>query len=186
MKHKQPLLFFTCLCFITLGIFSGVKIYQVNQDNSKYQITEVAAERGQAVTMDAFEFVLEEIQPSYEAYDEEFSINKLYTPIIFSIKNISNQTIDLSKDQSFAFYEEIQDFNNLVHSQIEGILQPGESIRLQVTADIVSDDSDPYYPSYKLGDSFSLFLTPIFSATGNPSNNGYSVYRYTITNDAGL
>ena len=184
MKPKQPFFFFTCLCFIALGIFSGMKIYQVNQDNSKYQITEVAAERGQVVTMDAFEFVLEEIKTSYDAYDEEFSINKLYTPIVFSVKNISDETIDLSKDQTFAFYEEVKDFNNLVLSQIEGTLKPGESIRLQVTADIVSDDSDPYYPSYQLGDSFSLFLSPIFSVQGGDPMEGYSVYRYNIKNDS--
>ncbi|MFZ2876206.1 MAG: hypothetical protein WAZ66_01810, partial [Enterococcus aquimarinus] len=69
-------------------------------------------------------------------------------------------------------------------SQIEGTLKPGESIRLQVTSDIVSDDSDPYYPSYQLGDSFSLFLSPIFSVQGGDPMEGYSVYRYNIKNDS--
>ena len=50
--------------------------------------------------------------------------------------------------------------------------------------DIVSDDSDPYYPSYQLGDSFSLFLSPIFSVQGGDPMEGYSVYRYNIKNDS--
>lgn len=186
MKYKQRFLFFASLCLIILGIVGGVKIYQINQDNSKYQIKEVPVELGQVSTMAPFEFVLEEVKPSYEAYDGEFEINKLYTPIVFSIKNISDDTIDLSKNRTFAFYEEVQDFNNLVLSYMEGVLEPSESIRIQVTADIVSDESDPYYPSYQLGDSFSLFLSPIFSATGGQPNNGYSVYRYTITNDVSM
>lgn len=184
MKDKKYFFFFINLFFIGLGIFSGVKIYQMNQDNSKYQINEVGAEPGQVITIGPFELILEEIKTSYDAYDEEFSINKLYTPIVFSVKNISDETIDLSKDQTFAFYEEVKDFNNLVLSQIEGTLKPGESIRLQVTSDIVSDDSDPYYPSYQLGDSFSLFLSPIFSVQGGDPMEGYSVYRYNIKNDS--
>ena len=95
MKDKKYFFFFINLFFIGLGIFGGVKIYQMNQDNSKYQINEVGAEPGQVITIGPFELILEEIKTSYDAYDEEFSINKLYTPIVFSVKNISDETIDL-------------------------------------------------------------------------------------------
>ena len=51
MKDKKYFFFFINLFFIGLGIFGGVKIYQMNQDNSKYQINEVGAEPGQVITI---------------------------------------------------------------------------------------------------------------------------------------
>ena len=86
MKDKKYFFFFINLFFIGLGIFGGVKIYQMNQDNSKYQINEVGAEPGQVITIGPFELILEEIKTSYDAYDEEFSINKS----TFFISNFSS------------------------------------------------------------------------------------------------